>query len=79
MLFQESKEKQVESKLPGLGLKSIEYQISESGVFGSNKEVRNTSLWEILIRLYDITKRDKDEKARQKAAEAEAKQKNKSK
>ena len=79
MLFQDSGEKQVTSNLPGIGLKSIEYQISESGVFGNNKAVRETNLWEILIRLYDITKRDKDEKARQKAAEAEAKRKNKTK
>lgn len=76
LLFQESSEKQVTSNLPGLGLKSIEYQISESAVFGNNKEVRETNLYEILIRLYDITKRDKDEKARQEAAERKAKTKN---
>ncbi len=75
MLFQESETKEVSSDLPGLGLKSIEYQLSESGVFGSNKEVRATNLWEILIRLYDITKRDKDEAARQEAAERKAKSK----
>ena len=77
VLFQEPTEKQVESDLPGIGLKSIEYQISESGVFGNSQQVRKINLWEIFIRLYDITKRDQDERARQKAAEAEAKRKNK--
>lgn len=76
LLFQESSEKVTTSNMPGLGLKSIEYQISETNVFGTNKEVRETNLWEILIRLYDITKRDADEKARQKEAERKAKSKN---
>lgn len=76
LLFKEPTEEQVTSNLPGLGLKSLEYQISESGVFGTNKEVRNTNLWEILIRLYDITKRDADDKARHEDAERKAKTKN---
>ncbi|MFB9055079.1 hypothetical protein ACFFVB_18505 [Formosa undariae] len=77
MLFDEPTEKQISSGMPGIGLKSIEYQISESGVFGSNTEVRETNLWEILIRLYDITKTHQDEKARAKAAEAKSKSKTK--
>lgn len=76
LLFQEPPEKQVTSNLPGLGLKSIEYQLSETAVFGDYNKVRNTNLYEILIRLYDITKRDKDEKARQEDAERKAKSKN---
>lgn len=75
LLFQEPETKEASSNLPGLGLKSIEYQLSESAVFGDYQKVRATNLYEILIRLYDITKRDKDEKARQEAAERKAKSK----
>lgn len=74
-LFKEPSKKVVTSNLPGIGLKSIEYQISESGVFGTNQEVRATNLWEILIRLYDLTKRNEDEEARHEADKRAAKQK----
>ena len=56
----------VESELPGIGMKSTLYTISESGIFGTLKEVRETSLWEILIRMYDIRKRDLDAEAQHK-------------
>ena len=56
----------VESDIPGIGMKSQLYSIAESGIFGTLKEVRATSLWEILIRMYDITKRDLDHIARSK-------------
>jgi len=49
-----------ESNLPGIGMKSILYTIAASGIFGPLKEVRETSLWEILIRMYDIRKSDFD-------------------
>ena len=52
-----------ESPYPSLGMKSIAYQLAESGVFGSLTEVRNTNLWECVLRLYDIRKRDLDHKA----------------
>lgn len=55
----------VESELPGIGMKSTLYTIAESGIFGTLKEVRETSLWEILIRMYDIRKRDLDAEAKQ--------------
>ncbi len=50
----------VESHVPGIGMKSTLYTIAESGIFGSLKEVRETPLWEILVRMYDIRKRDLD-------------------
>lgn len=74
-LFEEPTEKVASSSLPGLGLKSIEYKIAESGVFGDSKQVRQTNMWEIYIRLYDITKAHEDERARMKEAEAKAKSK----
>jgi len=54
-----------ESDVPGIGMKSLLYTIAESGVFGTLEKVRTTSLWEILIRLYDIRKRDYDALANQ--------------
>lgn len=64
---------QAKSKLPGIGFKSLEYMISESGVFGSSEKVRQTNLWEVLIRLYDMTKSDKDEEARIKSLKSKSK------
>lgn len=52
-----------ESDVPGIGMKSTLYTIAESGIFGTKKEVEETPLWEILIRMYDIKKRDLDAKA----------------
>lgn len=51
------------SELPGLGVKSLSFQIAESAVFGNLKELRSENLWEILLRLYDIRKRDLDAEA----------------
>ncbi len=63
VLFDTQSKKVKESKLPGLGMKGIMFSMAESGVFGDLDKVRQTSLWEILIRMYDIVKRNADEKA----------------
>ena len=55
-----------ESSIPGLGVKSLSFQIAESGVFGNLNELRSENLWEILLRLYDIRKRDLDAEAKEK-------------
>ncbi|WP_372744274.1 hypothetical protein [Lutibacter sp.] len=62
-------EETIESDIPGIGMKSTLYTIAESGIFGTLKEVRNTPLWEVLIRMYDIRKRDLDAIAQQKKLE----------
>lgn len=67
-------EKESKSKIPGLGFKSLAFQLAESGVFGNLKELRQENLWEVLLRLYDIRKRDLDTQAEVKAAEEEANQ-----
>lgn len=56
------------SDIPGLGMKSLQYMIAESGVFGDLEKVRKAKLWEILIRMYDIRKRDFDALLTQKSA-----------
>ncbi|WP_341221037.1 hypothetical protein [Polaribacter atrinae] len=58
--------KQPKSDLPGIGMKSLLYTIAESGIFGPLEKVRAASLWEILIRMYDIKKRDFDAMAANK-------------
>lgn len=50
------------SNLPGLGMKSILFDIAASGVFGNKSEVEKTNFWEIILRLYDLRKKAKDEK-----------------
>jgi len=49
-----------DSTIPGIGMKSLMYSIAESGVFGNLDDVRNASFWEIMIRFYDVRKRDLD-------------------
>ena len=66
VLFDSPTKKTVESNLPGLGMKSVLYSLAESGIYGNIDSVRNTPLWEVLIRMYDVTKRNEDEKAQLK-------------
>jgi hypothetical protein len=54
------------SKHPGIGMKSILYALAESGIYGNMEQVRDTPLWEILVRMYDVTKAILDEKERLK-------------
>lgn len=67
ILFDESDSNTVTSDIPGIGMKSVLFTLAESGVFGSKKELEQENLWEILMRMYDLTKRDKDALAQQKA------------
>lgn len=53
----------IPSKLNGLGMKSQAYVLAESGVFGDLKKVNNTPTIEIVLRMYDIKKRDLDQQA----------------
>jgi hypothetical protein len=62
LLYQNSETQDTKSTIPGIGLRSMLYTMAESGVFGTLEEVRNTSLYEVLIRMYDMRKRDIDNK-----------------
>jgi hypothetical protein len=61
-----SGEDTTQSKTPGLGMDSLVFSLAESGAFGKYEEVRSAGLWEILIRMYDLRKRDLDELERMK-------------
>lgn len=60
---------ETKSNIPGLGTKGLGFQLAESGVFGTLKELRKENLWEVLLRLYDIRKRDLDQIAEAKRQE----------
>ncbi|HUI32027.1 MAG TPA: hypothetical protein VLY84_00290 [Dysgonamonadaceae bacterium] len=66
-----SRKSKVQSDIPGLGIKSLAYQLAESGVFGDLKTLRTENLWEVLLRLYDLRKRDLDAIAEQDALKNE--------
>ncbi|MBQ0139370.1 MAG: hypothetical protein KBT36_08745 [Kurthia sp.] len=61
----DSENNDYQSPRPGIGIKSTAYQLAESGVFGKYEDVRNANMWEILLRMYDITKRSLDMKDQQ--------------
>lgn len=51
---------------PGLGMDSIMFGIVEKGYFGTKKETMNTDYWEVLALMYDLRKRDLDNKKQEK-------------
>lgn len=65
ILFDQKADK---SELPGLGMKGALLSMAESGVYGDKNGVRKTLLWDVLIRMYDVTKRSLDEEAAYKKA-----------
>ena len=69
----------MESKIPGIGMLSIAHQLAESQVYGPIQEVRKTDFWEIILRLYDIRKRDLDHQADRKRQDELAKANSKKK
>lgn len=60
ILYKPIGENKFQSDIPGLGMKSLAYQLAETSVFGDYEKVRNTPLWEVILRLYDLRKRDID-------------------
>ena len=57
----------VGSNIPGIGMKSTMFTIAESGIFGPLEKVREAPFWDIIVRIYDIRKRDLDFRAEQKS------------
>jgi hypothetical protein len=58
----DTSENQEAENIPGIGLDSLTFAVAESAVFGNYINTRNTSMWEILIRMYDLRKKDLDQK-----------------
>lgn len=43
---------------PDIGMDSVMFMMAESGAFGSRKELGDTSIWMIWIRMYEIRRKD---------------------
>ncbi|PIE50757.1 MAG: hypothetical protein CSA38_01975 [Flavobacteriales bacterium] len=63
LLFTRESKGEGESEYTELGLRSTSYQIAESGVFGTMKELNETNAWEILINMYDMMVRNEKRNA----------------
>lgn len=59
-------EKAFESSIPGTGFRSIITDMAESQVFGPYKGVERTNIWIVMIRLYELKKKELDEKEKSK-------------
>lgn len=65
ILFDETPDESPEA-IPGIGMDGIAFAIAESGEFGTIEAVRRTNLWEVLVRLYDLKKKDIEYKQKEK-------------
>lgn len=55
-----------ESQIPGTGMRSVLSELAESQVFGPYQGVEETNMWRVLVRLYELKKKELDEKERTK-------------
>ena len=67
IIFKDVDPKQKKSSIPGLGWITTAQDLAESGVFGAYENVRNTEMWPVILRLYDLKKRAFDEKDREQS------------
>jgi len=65
ILYIEPKDK-FKSRIPGIGMKSTAFMLAETSAFGNLNEVEQAPFWTIILRMYDIKKRDLDNEAREK-------------
>lgn len=77
IIFKEVKTEELKSIIPGTGWISTAQDLAESGVFGNYNQVRETEMWPILLRLYELKKRAFDDKEREDADKAKANAKSK--
>lgn len=50
-------------ELTELGFRSTSYQLAESGVFGTFEELEQSNFWDVILRMYDMTIRNKKREA----------------
>lgn len=71
IIYQELPEHQQEkSEIPGIGMYSVLYDLAESGVFGNYEGVRQTNMWMVFVRLYELKKKEIDQINREKKNES---------
>lgn len=54
-----------DESVPDIGMDSVMFMMAESGAFGTRKELDNTSIWMIWIRMYEIRRKDLELKKQQ--------------
>lgn len=60
LIYQEVTKGKV-SEIAGIGMHGVLNDLAESGVFGPAESVRKTNLWTILLRLYELKKKEIDD------------------
>ena len=65
IIFKNIDPEKTKSSVPGLGWLTTAQDLAESGVFGAYENVRNTELWPVILRLYELKKRAIDDKERE--------------
>lgn len=68
-----SDEEEVLPELAELGFRSTSYQLAESGVFGTLAELEQSNFWDVILRMYDMTVRNKKREAEMEAQKNENK------
>ena len=68
IIFDSNKATDFQSSIPGIGMLKMTLTLAASGEFGDRDKVEASPMWEILLGMYDLTKRDLDDQARSKAA-----------
>ena len=75
ILFLKPKNYKKYTSYPSIGMKSTAFVLAESGVFGTYNQVRDSNMWDIFARMYDIKVRDLESEKQQE--EQQRKQKTK--
>lgn len=52
-----------------IGMDAVMFTLAESGVFGSPKELNNTNIWMVLVRMYDVQLKSLQQKKQEQDAE----------
>lgn len=75
ILFKSAENTETDTTQPeGLGMRSTSFQLAESGVFGTLKELREMDAMTVLIRMYDLVIRAQREERERQEAENKAKE-----
>lgn len=75
ILFKSAENTETDTNQPeGLGMRSTSFQLAESGVFGTLKELREMDTMTVLIRMYDLIIRAQREERERQEAEDKAKE-----
>lgn len=64
ILFEKNPQEPKEN-IPGIGMLSVAFSLSQSQVFGDLEKVEKTNFWKVILHLYDLKKRSEDEKVRE--------------